>query len=351
MGERKSARRRHRSIERLFDELPKAKESYEGFCPIMPRRLTFETDLGAIVEATRHRGASSRKEIKGIWDMSVEEVIAETKRDYDLLFIPRSRRYYDCVEQLREFFIRFAGGDIQPMTGNVALEIEVVYPTNDDYERRNVPERYRPKVDVDNCFKPIQDALDFRAKTKDGKPVGIIVNDTSITSIRGGKHERRSGEETGFYFSIRSVGDEESTQACVNGVISHRNTSEEQRQYAMRNAEKHCDRWEERLSEGLDASAKTFLRLACLATDSTPLDPLIAQHYLALRQEFNREVASKFALDEQSEVSYRKAKSDVDLYENLLCEIEEEAGELAGKHEIDLSVVSKPMSIRELNLL
>lgn len=329
--------------------MPKAKDAYEGFCPIVPKRLTFETDLGAIVEATRHRGASSRKGIVGIWDMSVEEVIAETKKDYDLLSIPRSRRYYDCVEEIRAFFVKVAGGDIQPMEGAVALEVDVVYPTDEDYERRGTPEQFRPKVDVDNCLKPIQDALDFRAKTKDGKQVGIVVNDTAITSIRGRKHARRAGERVGFYFSVKRVDGDESGQSVLNGDLAGRNSTEQQRRFAERNAERHSDRWEERLSQGMDATAKTRLRISLLATDTTPLDPSIAQHYLALRNEFNRDIASKFALEEQSNLSFQKAMGeDADAF---LCVIEDDTSELAEKHGLDLSQITKPMSIRELNLI
>ena len=330
-------------LEERFADLPEARDAYEGFCPILPVRLTYTHDPVAMREATRKRAIKKGYDAA---EMSVEELDALCQKDRDLFIRPNSDRYDGNVCALRRYFIREVGY-VRPMTGKVRLDIEVIVPSDEDYEAKGTPERYRPKYDVDNCFKPIQDALNYRTKTADWQKVGILVDDIAIVEIRGTKHERKEGERCGFHWRIHRVGDGESTQANVNDRISAEHTTERQRRFAQANTAEHSDKWEDRLHEGLDATARVRLRLALLATDTTPLDPVIAMHYLALRPGFNRDVASKLALDEQSHVSFELALGrDA---EEFLCEIEAEAKEMAEKEGVDLSVVKGAMSIRDLN--
>ena len=340
------AKRTNREWARIgerFADLPEARDAYEGFCPILPVRLTYTHDPVAMREATRKRAIKKGYDAA---EMSTEELDALCQRDRDLFIRPNSDRYDRNVCEMRRYFIGEVGY-VRPMTGKVRLDIEVIIPNEADYEAKGTPERFRPKYDVDNCFKPIQDALNFRTKTADWQKVGILVDDIAIVEIRGSKHERGEGERSGFHWSIRHIDDGASTQATVNDRLSSEHTTERQRRFAQANTVEHSDKWEDRLHEGLDATARTRLRLSLLATDRSLLDPAIAMHYLVLRLVFNRDVASKLALDAQSRVSYDLALGrDAEGY---LAEIEEEAREMAEREGVDLSVVKGPMSIHDLN--
>lgn len=334
-------------INQRLEALPKAAPIYEGFCPILPKRMRFATRLGEIITATRKRGAKPFKAIPGVMDMSIEDLVKETEKDADLLFIPRRDDYYANVQEQRDFFFSFVGGNIQPMEGAVALDIEVIYPSDEDYEKRGVPKRFRSKFDVDNCFKSIQDALDFRTRTVDGKKVGIVVDDTAICEIHGTKHARREGERAGYRFTIRQIDPDESTQSTLNDTLVKTHVDDRQRHFAWHDAQTHTDPWENRLKSGLPADARAKLRISLLATDATELDPQIARYYLGLRAEFDRSIAAKLALDKQSEIAYRIAMAED--AEALLCEVEEDADELAEKHDLDLSGITEPISIIDLN--
>jgi len=217
---------------RPFSSFPQAKDEYEGFCPILPVRMTGISDFDSIRSATKnyinkhrnnHRVKNALQEM-GIEDpaaMSDEQVEEFTKGQAWTFMRPNTDRYRQNVVDIRNYFKQAVGtpdGYIQPMRGRVILEIEVVCPNAEDKaeaERRAGRAIFFPKYDVDNCFKPIQDALDFRADTnegrdengkwKEGKKLGLVVDDQAIIEIRGKKRNRRDGEQTGFYWKLRRV--------------------------------------------------------------------------------------------------------------------------------------------------
>lgn len=359
-----------------FSSFPQAEDEYEGFCPILPVRMTGISDFQAIRSATRnyiYKHRTGFSVMKTLNDMGIEDASKMTDAQVEefttkqawTFMRPNTDKYRQNVVDIRGYFMQATGTDggyIQPMRGRVSLEIDVVCPNAEDKataERLAGRKLFFPKYDVDNCFKPIQDALDFRADTnegkdengkwRDGKKLGLVVDDQSIVEIHGKRHERRNGEKTGFYWRLRRIdGNVETNQSMANRKSTNKYTNKHQQDVARRNADiKHSGCWDDALSKGLNVSQRTSIRLALLTTDETPLDPIIAEHYLALRHMYDRNTSAALVFEEQNQVSTKMALG-MDA-EPLLCEIEQDVDEYRNIIGIEIPTITEPMSVKNLN--
>lgn len=363
---------------RPFSSFQQAKDEYEGFCPILPVRMTGISDFDSIRSATKNYINKHRNNYRvkktlqemGIEDpttMSDEQIEEFTTKQTWTFMRPNTDRYRQNVVDIRNYFKQAVGtpdGYIQPMRGRVILEIEVVCPSAEDKaeaERRAGRSVHFPKYDVDNCFKPIQDALDFRADTnegrdengkwREGKKLGLVVDDRAIIEIRGRKRSRRDGEQTGFYWKLRRVAaTPETSQSVENRRNADKYTDKYQQDTARLNADtKHEDRWENALSKGLTVAQRTRIRLSLLTNDETPLDPVIAEHYLALRHFYDRNTSASLVFEEQNQVSAKLAfGADA---EPLLCEVEKDVDEYRNSVGIDIPAITEPTCIKVLDTM
>lgn len=366
---------------RPLSSYPEARNEYSGFCPILPMRLTGISDFDAIRSATRtyitkHTKSYSVKktlEEMGIDDpskMTDKQVEEFTKKQNWTFLRPNSDRYWNNVNEIRVYFQQITkeldgdpNGFVQPMRGNLGLDIDIVCPSDADKEeeqRRAGRKIFFTKQDVDNCVKPILDALDFRAKTnegkdangrwKEGKKLGLVVDDEVITNLHSEKHQRRDDEVCGFYWRIYRLDgkDVETEVSMANRKVAERHTTEAQRAFATRNAINHSEKWEECLNgDGFDAKKRSQLKVALLANDDTPLAPVIAQHYIALARIFDRNTAATMVYGEHNQIAFKEIMGiDAD---ELYCEIEHDVEEFANDFGIEIPQIDERTSIRQLN--
>ena len=375
--EKSSTSREWTYTRKPFSSFPKAKDEYEGFCPILPVRLTGISDFDAIRSATRtyitkHRNNWSVKNTlaeMGIDDpskMTDEQVEAFTKRQNWTFLRPNSDRYWNNVNEIRDYFMKVTGGFVQPMKGRIILDIDIVCPNAQDRadaERRAGKKIFFTKQDLDNCSKPILDACDFRALTNEGKDengnwregqkLGLVVDDQAIVELNGKKHDRREGEQTGFYWRLRRADGKavETNASIANKEMTQKWVDDHQKLCALRNADEkrgHTERWENALSDGtFTARSRTSIRLALLTTDDSPLDPTIAQHYVALAKVFDRDTAATLVFEEQNQVNTRRALGkDAEI---ILCDVEKDVEELIDEEGIEMPEIAECMSVKQLD--
>ena len=344
-----------------WDSLPRLSSTRCEFIPMLPNRLRFSSDLGDILSGTAKRFAKKEANTRDLmeqegvdretakrllrkeghrkyacksdsWlalqdELTVADMLADSVDDDWLLLLPEAEAYQRHRAKLTEMFRR-KFGYIRPFDTDITVKIEVLYDPKDKWSKR----------DLDNCLKTIFDAMDYREKafTRDenGKRVphklGLIADDEFITHVIADKRPIRPGEKCGFWIRISSV---RSMQDAVNRTLAYANTVPGLREQARAEATEHSDAWEAKLADGLTARELTDLRIACMATAATTLDPIVARHYVVLKAEYNnREIAEKIALDEQSSIWFeRLVGHDV---EPTLCEIEEQVEELAERNGI-----------------
>ena len=362
---------------RPLSSFPEAKDEYEGFCPILPERLKGISDFDAIRSATKtyitkHRNnwsVAKTLEEMGIEDpseMTDKQIEQFTAKQAWTFLRPNTDKYWQNVADLRNYFKRITGaedGFVQPMRGDVVFEIDIVCPNEQDKaeaERRAGRKIYFTKLDIDNCLKPVFDALDFRAKTnegkdengrwKEGKKLGLVVDDKAIVKIIGKKHDRREGEQTGFYWRIRRADGGETDPSVASREMANKYTSKFQQEKARLNAgEKHTDHWEDALNKGFSVTQRTAIRLSLLTNDETPLDPVIAEHYLALRHFYDRNASAALVFEEQNSVSSKRAFG-MDA-EGLLCEIEQDVDDFRNNIGIEVQDINEATSIRQLDAM
>lgn len=364
-------------VKRPLSAFPEAKDEYSGFCSILPVRIKGVSNFDEIRSATRnyitkHKrdwGVKKGLEEAGIEDpatMTDEQVEAFTAKRAWTFMRPNDDRYWQCVNDIRNYFKEIAGGLVQPMQGRVGLEIDLVTRTEEDKDseqRRAGRKIFFTKEDIDNCFKAIQDGLDFRTKTNEGKnpngtwkpgeKLGLVVDDQNIDIIKGKKHPRTGNEPLGFYWRLyRLDGKDVETDASItNKEMTQKWVDDHQRRCALRNANEKLDRtekWENALVNGsFNARSRTNIRLALLTNDDSLLDPTIAQHYVALAKLYDRNTAATLVFEEQNRVNTRRALGKD--AEPTLCEIEQDVEELANDEDIDIPAITEAMSIRQLN--
>lgn len=368
---------------RPLSSYPKARDEYSGFFPILPVRLTGISDFDAIRSATRTYITKHSKNYRiqktlgdmGIEDpstMSDEQVEEFTKRQAWTFLRPNSERYWNNVNEIRNHFkqvVKELDGDpngfVQPMRGPIGLDIDIVCLSEQDKadeQRRMGRKIFFTKEDVDNCAKPILDALDFRAKTsegkdengrwREGKKIGLVVDDEVITRLHSTKHDRLDNEVCGFYWRIYRIDGKsvETDASRANKEIAKRHTTEAQRSFATRNAIKHSEKWEECLSaDRFDAKKRSQIRIALLADDDTPLAPVIAQHFIGLAKVWDRNTAATLVFAEHNQIAFKEVMG-VNADE-LYCEIEQEVEEFVNDLGIEIPHIEDRMSIRQLSEL
>lgn len=348
---------------------PEARDFYEGFCPISPERIKGISDFDGIRSATRNyicKHTDDNRITKPLSAMGIDDVanmtdeqVEEFARRVPWAFMrPNDDKYIQNVKDMRAYFMGVAGGLVRPMRGRLALEVDIVVPNEEDKAAK--PWLAKKKYDIDNCLKPIQDALDFRTKTsegktpdgkwKEGKMLGLVVDDKKIVKIVGTKHVRRNDEELGFYWKLRSMNSAETEQSDINRRLLKKNTTPKQRACAERNASvNHSDKWEESLVRGFSASQRANIRVSLLTTDDTPLDPVIAEHYVALRHLFDRDTAAALVFEEQNRVRYLLALGrDAD---PVLCEIEDDLEDLENNSGVEVVGIEEPQSVKQLDAM
>lgn len=349
-----------------WDSLPRLSSTRCEFIPMLPNRLRFSSDIGDILSGTAKRFAKKESNLRALmksegvdretakvllrkqghrkyaaaddsWlvlqdELTVADMLADSIEDDWLLLLPEADGYQRHRAKLTDLFRR-KFGYIRPFDTDITVKIEVLYDPSDKWSKR----------DLDNCLKTIFDAMDYREKAvtrdADGKRVyhklGLIADDEFITHVVADKRPIRPGEQCGFWIRISSV---RSMQDATNRTLAYSVTTPELRSQVRAEAEAHSDAWEAKLADGLTARELTDLRIACTATSGTPLDPIVARHYIVLKAEYNnREIAEKVALDEQSAIWFdRIVGHDV---EPRLCEIEEQVEELAERNAIEFDAL------------
>lgn len=347
-------------IEQNVADLPAPDQIGWNFIPITPERLSFTRDLGVIINATKRRFAKSllREENPGHYYFS-DAVLSEkmegitlralidecrSKRGHDnyTLMMPLDETFKRNRTAISKAFMEQVGY-IQPLDEEITVEILLIADPGDRSK----------KSDLDNVQKTVFDAMDYRVKSADGVKLGIIADDSPICHVSIDKRYRRDGERLGFWYRV-TKGNLIDTGA-FSKKLRNAHTTEVDRSFAAYVSDgKDSDKWGDKIDAdewavNATTKQKEHMRLALIADDRTPLDPAIARYYLAVRAEFGRDVASKFALDAQSEVSLRKALGRD--YESILAEKDSLAADLAEDHDLDLSVIAEPLSTHQLEVI
>lgn len=151
---------------RVLDDAPNA---YSGFCPISP------------VPKGRPRFARKGKFVQA--------------------YTPKETLEYETA--VREWVRKDYGMLREPMDGPIFARYEFVMPRPKSKSRKQ--QLVDTKPDVDNLVKSFQDALDFKTKSH-GKALGVLANDSRVTTVNATKRYARDGEKCGTFFSFARDG-------------------------------------------------------------------------------------------------------------------------------------------------
>ena len=114
-------------------------------------------------------------------------------------YTPKETRAYE--DAVRRWFMRDYGGKIEPMNGSLKARYEFVIPKPSSAKRLFLS---HTKPDIDNFVKAFQDAMDYKVKS-DGVALGVIANDSRISSVASVKRYARDGEQCGTWFSLEKA--------------------------------------------------------------------------------------------------------------------------------------------------
>lgn len=154
------------------DFLSPAPEVFSGFCPIPP------------VPKGRPRFAR--------------------RGNFVQIFTPKETEKYE--KAVRTWFLREYGDMREPMDGCLKATYIFVLPRPKSKSKKQ--KLVNTKPDVDNLAKSFQDALDFKKKSH-GKALGVIANDSRISTLMCSKRYPKDGEEPGTYFKIEVIKEDE----------------------------------------------------------------------------------------------------------------------------------------------
>ena len=146
-----------------------APETFSGFCPISP------------VPKGRPRFARKGKFVQ--------------------TYTPKETLEYES--SVRSWMRKKYGMFTLPMDGNIKARYEFVMPRPKSCAKKTL---VNTKPDVDNLVKSFQDALDFKDKSH-GKQLGVLANDSRVTSISATKRYAIGDEPCGTFFSFVRDGD------------------------------------------------------------------------------------------------------------------------------------------------
>lgn len=107
-----------------------------------------------------------------------------------IAYTPKETRDYETA--VRRHIRDAYGADTMPMDGFLSVYLEFVLP-----RPKSKPRQWfsNTKPDLDNYVKALLDAMDFKAKSSAGVPLGVMTNDSKASAIDATKRYA-TGDET-----------------------------------------------------------------------------------------------------------------------------------------------------------
>lgn len=112
-------------------------------------------------------------------------------------YSPKETEEYENA--VRKWFKQEYGTNTTPMDGNLKATYEFLLPKPKSKSKNTVLANTKP--DIDNLVKSFQDALDFKQKKRD-IALGVINNDSRVTTLISRKRYIKDGEVPGIFFTI-----------------------------------------------------------------------------------------------------------------------------------------------------
>lgn len=109
----------------------------------------------------------------------------------------------------------------RPMDGPLLLELEVLLGEG-GYDKRYL-DQWLVIVDY---VKTVMDCFDWRAKTMDGDPLGVVLNDSRFVGVTAAMRKAERGERPGMRFAVLPVSDEEDGMEDVQSMFDHIETGD-----------------------------------------------------------------------------------------------------------------------------
>lgn len=118
-----------------------------------------------------------------------------------IAYTPEPTRRYE--ESVRKWLINEYGSSRVPMDGSIDATLEFVLERPKSTPKSKWFADRKP--DADNLDKSFLDACDFKMKADDGMQLGVLANDSRISSIKTVKRYAEEGEQSGTRFSFKAA--------------------------------------------------------------------------------------------------------------------------------------------------